>query len=474
MKKLLTILATLGLITSSTAGINAWKQTNQQNQQINNSQQATNEDAEDIASKLWNQAITIDANFFLSKDIKNYQSQFNAAIVKDGILTKDEVQYVSWNNLNITQAGWFWNKGAFTVQKDGATMTGQVTVDASTNETTKQIATKLETAHIQFNYNYWDNKTVTNYLTLIRSILVNEKILSKAEASEIVGFLNPVTITKAGLTTVTFNINDNNTNTYADTHVNVLDDGKSAVQLANQINSNDVFRLKTNALGKYADSNVGGVFDNIRQQLAFCYYEVYEPNEVKYIWPPHRKLQDINKNFVFTAIKDGQAVQSPPCTVVAHNYCYSSRDWYDQGELEISVNLTAHIVDLLFNYFQISAHHNYWLGYFYQILNNGQFATRSDIPSGAGIPKSFADNNRFGILMTPFWRNLWGGCKTNFAAAFANMQNDSLSFFADELFAALSDAYNNGNGLGISFDWHVDRLSVPYLKNIGIMKYSFW
>lgn len=56
---------------------------------------AANEDVEDIASKLWQKTLDIDGNFFLGKDIKNYQSQFNTAIVKQGILTADEAKYVS-------------------------------------------------------------------------------------------------------------------------------------------------------------------------------------------------------------------------------------------------------------------------------------------------------------------------------------------------------------------------------------------
>ena len=572
MKKLLTVFATMVLITSSTVGIDPWKQNKPQtqttsNQKLNNSHKTTNESAGDICKKLWGRTIGLHASYWVGKDIFNYHQQLANAIVKQGILTQEEVQYVSWGHLLINEPKHY-SGCDFTIKKDGVTSvakyitlwvseipqdianklnhqqikldptiwmgrnlanyqqqlnqvlvkenilnkyeaqyvhwnsfvvtaakyywscsfavwrqdpqyaaSGIVSLNVTSGETTKQIATKLEKANIQFNYNYWKNKTVTNYLTLIRSILVNEKILTKAEASEIIGFLNPVTITKPGPTAVNFNVNDGNTNTYAYTNLNVLDDGKSADQLAAQINSSDIFRLKTNAQGKYADSNAGGVFDNIRQQLV--YYGIYNTNEVKHIWSPHLKLQDINNNFVFTAKKDGQIAQSPPCTVVAHTYAYMSRDLAEVGERKFSANLTPHLVALLYNYSQVTVHGNYWLGYFYQILNNGEFYNSTNIPSGSGIPHSFHAGNTLGSLMHDFLPSFWGEItdESALASAFANTNIYSIGCFADNLNIAVANAYATGNGMGVSFDWsiHTGGSAWPLsISDAQIINYSFW
>ena len=433
---------------------------------------------QDIANKLNHQQIKLDPTIWMGRNLANYQQQLNQVLVKENILDKYEAQYVHWSSFVITAAKYYWSCSFAVWRKDPQyEASGIVSLNVTSGETTKQIATKLEKANIQFNYNYWKNKTVTNYLTLIRSILVNEKILTKAEASEIVGFLNPVTITKPGLTAVNFNVNDSNTNTYAYTNLNVLDDGKSADQLAAQINPSDVFRLKTDAQGNYADSNVGGVFDNIRQQLV--YYNIYDKaSEVEYIWPPHLKLQDVNKNFVFTAIKDGQIAQSSPCTVVAHTYAYMSRDVTEAGDFEFSANLTPHLVTLFYNYFQTMQHANYWLGYFYQMLNNGGFDTETNIPSGSGIPQSFHAGNTLGSLMSLFLKEFWDEISaSDIASDFANTNIYSIGVFADDLNLAVADAYGTGNGMGVSFCWHIaDKggSSPADISNAQIIKYSFW
>ena len=233
MKKIMLSLATVVLITNSTLVITSYeKQTQHQATPTAYVVDAT-EDAEDIASKLWDQTIKIDPNTFLNKDIQNVQKQFNTSIVKQGILTQTEVQYVSWGHLNINVAGWYWNKGAFTVTKDGAIANGHVTVNASTSETTVQIATKITKAtNIKLNYNYWNNKVVQNNLPILRNILVNDNILTKAEASVITA-ANATTITKAGQITLNLTVNDYKTSSNASLNADVVNDGDSASQIAN-------------------------------------------------------------------------------------------------------------------------------------------------------------------------------------------------------------------------------------------------
>ena len=65
-------------------------------------------------------------------------------IVQAGILSPIEVQYVSWANLKINAADFYWN-AKFTVAKDGAKVFDNDTINASTGETPAQIAAKYTT-----------------------------------------------------------------------------------------------------------------------------------------------------------------------------------------------------------------------------------------------------------------------------------------------------------------------------------------
>ena len=60
-------------------------------------------------------------------------------------------------------------------------------MDADSGETTAEIAKKLQSKPIQLNYDYWNNKDLKTHLADLRSIIVNEGILNKIEASEITG-----------------------------------------------------------------------------------------------------------------------------------------------------------------------------------------------------------------------------------------------------------------------------------------------
>ena len=214
------------------------------------------ESPQEIVNKLNQQTIKLDPNFWMNKNLQDYQKKMNAIVVQDNLLTKYETQYVHWNNFHVDQAKYYWNKASFSVWKNMRqySATGKVTINASVGETTKVIAAKLAKANIKFNYNYWHGKNVVNYIPLVRSILVNENILTKTEASVVQGFLHPKTINNAGKMTVNFNVNDGNTNTYACANINVLNDGADAQQIANEIPAAN-FYLKDNTLGQYADSS---------------------------------------------------------------------------------------------------------------------------------------------------------------------------------------------------------------------------
>lgn len=245
MRKLLTSLATVVLLMSSTMNVIALPKQiavpftdmkmptkRQQKAKQNNHRKGyfntTNEDAEDIADKLWNKTIKIDPNIFLNKNLHTDKKQFNDQIVKQGILIQAEVQYVSWGSLNINVARFYADSAHFTVNKDGAIATGTDSVDASLNETTAQVAAKLANKDINLNFSYWNGKEINPNLGEIRSIIANEKLLTKAEASIISGISAPIKISGPDYISVTFVLNDSKTTANAKNHFSVNDDGKDA------------------------------------------------------------------------------------------------------------------------------------------------------------------------------------------------------------------------------------------------------
>ena len=90
-----------------------------------------------IANKLQGKTIVLDPKFWVGKDIKNYKEQLDNAIVSQGILTKEEVQYVSWGDLSLNQARSYPNCD-FTVNKDGEiAVAHNITLDVE-NQQNKQ------------------------------------------------------------------------------------------------------------------------------------------------------------------------------------------------------------------------------------------------------------------------------------------------------------------------------------------------
>lgn len=442
MKKLITIIATTTLIAGSC--LNNFKQTQKKptinNIKQNSNAQTTNEDAEDIASKLFNKTIKIDPNYWLNKDIKNYQSQWNAMLVKNHILTADETQYVTWGDVNFNYAGWFYNKGQFTVQKDGATAKGCFTIDADTGETTQQIANKISAApNIKFNFNYWNNKQIQDYLPTLRNIYVNDHILTKTEASVIAG-VNPVTIKQTGQINLNVNVNDQNTNSYANNKVNVVNDGASAAQIAKSIN-NLGFGLKVNTVGMYADSSY--VLKNWSNLLADNYGVA--ASDTSYITLPHTKLQADNPNLKATIAKDGQTTTANielECRTEPYIYYYIVNNNYIQAY----VNLNAKFLSYLKTIFTDGDSFNYDLKYFYEMLDDDD-DTYWLVDYGG--PDFIPWNDRLNQNMGSF-----GDAQDPSGEALKELANTDIS--SVETFAEqLKTAVMNSNGyLSLMFQWH--------------------
>lgn len=487
MKKLMLTLATVALTSGSLINTNLWANKTVQNTQnvkttAHSNFQTTNEDAEDIANKLWQQSIQLDPNFWFGKNIKNYQNQLNAQIVKQGILTADEVKYVSWKEFTVATAVFYWNKGDFTVSKDGAVCTGNVTLNASTGETTQQIATKLEKANIQFNYDYWNKKNVSSYLTVIRNILVNEKVLTKYEASNIIGFLNPTTITKTGKTPINFNVNDDNTQTYATANVNVVNDGLSAPAIANKLHTNgeycdggawsqnDTYFLKSNTTGQYADSAL--VKQNLQNILK---YDRGWTADLNTITLPHKILTNAGNgnNLNATVTKDGQ-ITTTAVDLVAYNTPFLNLENQDTSNLSFDVNLTPKVISYLLSYFKnhggsSTKNQDNRVQYFYQVIDDGGFDT-------SYVPYEYAHYYLSWDCLEEWMGHYgsWADCKSEIAECEGNCgYYDSWKIsdlkFENELYHQILNAKPNAC-LSVQVKWHWEGTATEY----GVNSYHFW
>lgn len=461
MKKLIMSLAIVVLMAGSVTSMTAltYQKTKTPSIKANNPT-TTNEDAEDIANKLWNKTIKINPKFFLNKNLQTDQEQFTDIVEEQRIITPDEAQYVSWGNLNINIAGWYWNKGSYTVTKDGATATGHFTVDADTGETPQQIAEKVANApNIKFNYNYWNGKSVHDNLVLFRQILVNEQVLTKVEASVVTGFQQTTTITKTGEVTFGIIVNDNNTSFDANIHVNVVNDGKDAQQIADEIKGYG-YAMKTNVAGMYADTNY--VMRNLVDLLVANYGQ--NKTDLNYLVLPHIKLQADNPNFPAEIVKDGQAVTAPmdlECKTTPYIYYYS----VTSDHMQAYVNLDPYLVNQLKAWFPNHGHKDD-MAYFYSMLDDNQcpytpvYSGKYEIPWANRL-----DQNISGFGYSSAYSNY-----NIIQAETYTTKSSQIKAFEEQLGSAVM----NSNGyLSVMFDW----VCTPILYNLyayNIQNWKIW
>ena len=457
MKKLLTSLATLSLMAGSLANVTAF--VHQKPPVANNhsvAQKTTNEDAEDIASKLWNKTVKIDPNFWLNKDIKSDQTDFNKQLIQQGIITQDEAHYVSWASFNISKAGWFANKGTFTVKKDGATATGHVTVDATGGETISVIADKINKANVRFNLNYWNQKAVGSYLSQLQAILANEKIVTKAEASVISELKSPVTITKAGMIVVSLNLNNNKTSSVASAHINVVNDGADADQVMSSLGNS--INLKTNTVGSYADNTT-------IEKYATSYIDnVWSGSNIDSVTLAHKLLVAGNNNVPLTIFKDGQTAnrtfslnseKNPTMAKISGN----------RDDLTLLVNLNSAAITALKKYFQsqTSPFFKYKpsLQYFFNMLDDGKWSNSGLLPKCDNF--GFADSQTLDPLLN--------GIGDTFQSSLDKVLNMARIAGNKDFYNALNSYITSGVTdatimFHIHFEWPPD--------NYFIHQYSFW
>ena len=178
MKKLLTSLTTFALVAGTVTSATAW--THPKNQNVG----VANETAQDIATKLQGKTIQLYPGFWLGKNIKNYQAKLKNAIVQEKILTKTEVQYVSWGDLTVTGGVPYHNRD-FTVAKDGQTViASHITLDFRAQDPYR-IALKLSKSTIKLDPSYWVGKNMINQKEQLQQAIVQQGLLTFAEAQYI-------------------------------------------------------------------------------------------------------------------------------------------------------------------------------------------------------------------------------------------------------------------------------------------------
>ena len=359
--------------------------------------------------------------------------------------------------MNINVAGYFLNKLIFSVTKDGAVATGTSTIDADTGETTAQIATKISKAtNIKLNYNYWNTKAVQDNLPALRDILVNDHILTKAEASLITG-ANATTITKAGQISLNLTVNDYKTSSNASLNTDVVNDGHSASQIASEINGSG-FGLKVNTAGMYADSSyVTKNFDN----LLTANYGI-SASDLNYVSLPHIKLKVDNPQTKGQVLKDGQtaiATVDLECKTSPYIYYYIVNNNYVQAY----VNLNAKFISYLKSYFPGKSN---WkiLQYFYNMLDDGNDSHLQDYTGTSLIPWA----NRLDQNMKTF-----GNTDDPPSQILKYESDDSISStnsFAQQLYNAVM---HSNNELSIMFEWRYYMHTI-FEKNYETKQWKFW
>lgn len=267
---------------------------------------------------------------------------------------------------------------------------------------------------------------------------MNEKILTKAEASVVVGLASPVTISKADIINVNFNVNDNKTKTQANTKINVRNDGKTAQQVADGINKVG-FGLKINTAGMYADSQY--VTNNFRNLAVNNYAQT--SIDMNGVTLPHVKLQADNPNITASILKDGQTASAQidlECKTTPYIYYYSVAS----DHMQAYVNLNPAFLQTLKSYFADSSHTTQQdLGYFYQMLDDGYAVTLPIYTGKQYVPPA----NRLDQNINNFGDNL------DSRARIMQYEADTTATSIGSFETDLSQAIMNSNGyLTVAFD----------------------
>lgn len=182
MKKILVSLASLVLISSSVASSTAWTQ-NQHKPTVSSAVGIHSETAQEIANKLINKTVRLNLDEWKGKKIMDNIPQFRNDLVNQGLLTKDEAQYVYNGNVKWAVSKVQTAPGCvFLVKKDGQTASAYNISLAIFQDTATSIASKLNGKTIKLYPYYWMGRSLHSAQAKFRNVLVQEHILTKNEA----------------------------------------------------------------------------------------------------------------------------------------------------------------------------------------------------------------------------------------------------------------------------------------------------
>ena len=259
-----------------------------------------------IADKLNNKTVNLDPNFWLGKDIKTNRSALVDRLVNQNIITYEEAQYVSWDNLNISKAQKYVNV-PLKVQKNGITVNAHINLDANYEAT--KIANKLSNKTIRLNPQFWVGKNVEAKAEVFRAALVNQHIITKTEAQAVI--LPNLNLTKAQkYQNIPFIVVEGNHNAIAKNVT--LDTEYEANKIANKL-SNKTIRLTTYWLGDHlGDPKVRKNFED-----ELIYQRLATREELQYVtWPDvHINREGNYTNLDFTVLKDGHEAIAKNITI---------------------------------------------------------------------------------------------------------------------------------------------------------------
>ena len=323
--------------------------------------------AQQIANKLKGKSVKLDPNFWVGKSTQDYIVQFNAALVKAGLITQYEAKYTDIKlPLTALSAHWYWSQSFKVYAGDDAIAGSNLTVNDSLAETPAQIAAKLSKETIQFNFNWWKGKDLAANWAQIPEMIANEHLLTKAEASDVIGIsYGDFTVESAiarGL--IGFDVNDNNTVSNATPTINVVNDGLSAQELAAK--TKGTYYLKGSFQGQYMDA--AGPTADFRNYLVNDNLSNYTLADANAISLPHVKLTGDN-TINATVAKDGQIGQAS-FTIDTQNYPQILVQNQTSSYFNALVTLTPTVFNYIKHEFSTEPRTHRRLKDFYHILDD--------------------------------------------------------------------------------------------------------
>ena len=280
MKKLVTSLATIVLLTGTIVNTTAW--TTNHNSTIQEPKATTNETAQDIANKLKGKTIYLDFNYWNGKTITSDMTEFRNELVNQGLLTIGEAQYIYNGNLQsigVIKTAKIWNGLVVDAKKDGKTVAqGNLTLNITNNfpeENASQIAAKIDNQTLNLKIKNWYGKDIADYADDLANLLVNVQLLSINETQYI--SWNSLIINTSKIYNASFNVFKNGIKASGSIKLNVTSSQETASDIAQKLKGKS---LKLN-WGKWKDRDVANFSQKLNQLLVE--QNILNNNEVKYL-----------------------------------------------------------------------------------------------------------------------------------------------------------------------------------------------